>query len=59
MRVSQQMLFSRYIHNLNTSLTSLLDLNTQAQTQKKINKPSDDPTGHDPDSRSSRHLALD
>ncbi|MBU4192569.1 MAG: flagellar biosynthesis protein FlgL [Proteobacteria bacterium] len=45
MRVSQQMLFSRYIHNLNTSLTSLLDLNTQAQTQKKINKPSDDPTG--------------
>lgn len=45
MRVSQQMLFSRYIHNLNTSLTTLLDLNTKAQTQKKINKPSDDPTG--------------
>jgi flagellar hook-associated protein 3 FlgL len=39
------MLFSRYIHNLNTSLTTLLDLNTKAQTQKKINKPSDDPTG--------------
>ncbi|WP_285907045.1 flagellar hook-associated protein FlgL [Pseudodesulfovibrio pelocollis] len=45
MRVSQQMLFSRYIHNLNTSLTTLMDLNTKAQTQKKINKPSDDPTG--------------
>jgi flagellar hook-associated protein 3 FlgL len=39
------MLFDRYVHNLNTSLTSLLDLNTKAQTQKKINKPSDDPTG--------------
>jgi flagellar hook-associated protein 3 FlgL len=45
MRVSQQMLFDKYISNLNTSLTSLLDLNNQAQTQKRVNKPSDDPTG--------------
>ncbi len=45
MRVSQQMLFDRYVFNMNTSLTSLMDLNMQAQTQKKINKPSDDPTG--------------
>jgi len=45
MRVSQQMLFSRYIHNLNTSLTTLMDLNTKAQTHKKVNSPSDDPTG--------------
>ncbi|QGY41609.1 flagellar hook-associated protein 3 [Pseudodesulfovibrio cashew] len=45
MRVTQQMLFSRYIYNLNSSLTSLMDLNLKAQTQKNINKPSDDPTG--------------
>lgn len=45
MRVSQQMLFDRYVYNLNTSLTSLMDLNVKAQTQKRINKPSDDPTG--------------
>ncbi|MBG0790904.1 MAG: flagellar hook-associated protein FlgL [Desulfovibrionaceae bacterium] len=45
MRVTQQMLFSRYVNNLNKSLTSLMDLNLQAQTQKRINKPSDDPTG--------------
>lgn len=45
MRVTQQMLFDRYVYNLNTSLTSLMDLNVKAQTQKRINKPSDDPTG--------------
>jgi flagellar hook-associated protein 3 FlgL len=45
MRVTQQMLFDRYVFNLNTSLTSLMDLNVKAQTQKEINKPSDDPTG--------------
>jgi flagellar hook-associated protein 3 FlgL len=33
------------VFNLNTSLTSLMDLNVKAQTQKAINKPSDDPTG--------------
>jgi len=45
MRVTQMMLFDRYVNNLNTSLTSLMDLNLKAQTQKRINKPSDDPTG--------------
>lgn len=45
MRVTQQMLFSRYVNNLNSSLTTLMDLNVKAQTQKRINKPSDDPTG--------------
>jgi flagellar hook-associated protein 3 FlgL len=39
------MLFNRYVFNLNTSLSSLMDLNIKAQTQKAINKPSDDPTG--------------
>lgn len=45
MRVTQQMLFDRYVFNLNSSLTTLMDLNVKAQTQKQINKPSDDPTG--------------
>ncbi len=45
MRVSQQMLFDHYVSNMNTSLSKLLDLNLKAQTQKKVNKPSDDPTG--------------
>nr|WP_321256476.1 flagellar hook-associated protein FlgL [uncultured Pseudodesulfovibrio sp.] len=45
MRVTQQMLFDRYVFNLNSSLTELMDLNVKAQTQKRINKPSDDPTG--------------
>ncbi|NDV17835.1 flagellar hook-associated protein 3 [Pseudodesulfovibrio sp. JC047] len=45
MRVTQQMLFDRYVFNLNSSLTELMDLNVKAQTQKRVNKPSDDPTG--------------
>lgn len=45
MRVSQQMMFDHYVTNMNTSLTDLLDLNLKAQSQKKVNKPSDDPTG--------------
>ncbi|MBU1248307.1 MAG: flagellar hook-associated protein FlgL [Proteobacteria bacterium] len=45
MRVSQSMLFDHYVTNMNTSLSSLLELNLKAQTQKVINRPSDDPTG--------------
>ncbi len=44
-RVSQNMLFSRYVTNMNTSLSDLLDLNIKSQTQKRIIRPSDDPTG--------------
>lgn len=44
-RVSQNMLFSRYVTNMNTSLTELLDLNIKSQTHKRIIRPSDDPTG--------------
>ena len=45
MRVSQQMLFNTYVSNMNRSLTDLVDTNIQAQTQKKVNRPSDDPVG--------------
>ncbi|WP_250645499.1 flagellar hook-associated protein FlgL [Salidesulfovibrio onnuriiensis] len=44
-RVSQNMLFSRYVTNMNTSLSDLLDLNIKSQTQKRVIRPSDDPTG--------------
>ncbi|MBI9112203.1 flagellar hook-associated protein FlgL [Maridesulfovibrio ferrireducens] len=45
MRVTQQMLFGTYVSNMNRSLTDLVESNIQAQTQKKINKPSDNPVG--------------
>lgn len=45
MRVSQQMLFNTYVSNMNRSLTDLVDSNIKAQTQKKVNRPSDDPVG--------------
>ncbi len=44
-RVSQQMLFSKYVNNMNTSLSDLMNLNLKSQTMKRVNKPSDDPTG--------------
>ncbi len=44
-RISQQMLFTNYISNMNLSLGKFMDLNIQASSQKRINKPSDDPAG--------------
>lgn len=45
MRVTQKLLFDSYIGNMNNSLEKYMDLNTQASSQKRINKPSDDPAG--------------
>lgn len=45
MRVSQQMLYNTYVSNMNKSLSDLVDTNIQSQTQKRVNKPSDDPIG--------------
>ncbi|WP_415718507.1 flagellar hook-associated protein FlgL [Maridesulfovibrio sp.] len=45
MRISQQMLFNTYMSNMNRSLNNLVETNIQAQTQKKVNRPSDDPVG--------------
>lgn len=45
MRVTEQMMFRNYIGNMNSTLSNLMELNIQASTQKKVNKPSDDPTG--------------
>jgi len=44
-RISQQMLFTNYVSNMNSSLSKLMELNIQASSQKRINKPSDDPAG--------------
>ena len=43
-RVSQNQMYSQYLNGMNSSLSSLIELNLQAQTQKRVNKPSDDPT---------------
>jgi flagellar hook-associated protein 3 FlgL len=44
-RVSTKMLYTQSIGYINNTLTSLTDLNEQASSQKRVNKPSDDPTG--------------
>ncbi|WNS81298.1 flagellar hook-associated protein FlgL [Domibacillus sp. DTU_2020_1001157_1_SI_ALB_TIR_016] len=43
MRVTQSMLSSNMMKNLTSSLNRLDKLNTQVSTQKKIDRPSDDP----------------
>ncbi len=44
-RVSQQVMFNSFVSNMNKSLSELMDLNEQASSQKKVNRPSDDPSG--------------
>ncbi|MBU1042715.1 MAG: flagellar hook-associated protein FlgL [Proteobacteria bacterium] len=43
-RISQNQLYNQYLSGMNSSLSTLVELNLQAQTQKRVNKPSDDPT---------------
>jgi len=45
MRVSQNMLYDNFIKYLNNSTTRLQELSLQASTQKKVNRPSDNPVG--------------
>ncbi|MDK2956753.1 MAG: flagellar hook-associated protein 3 FlgL [Desulfovibrionales bacterium] len=45
MRVTFQQMYSSFYSNMNSALSDLVNLNLQAQTQKKINNPSDDPVG--------------
>lgn len=45
MRVSQQMLYSNFITRMNSNLSDLVESNLQASSQKRINRPSDDPVG--------------
>ena len=45
MRVSHSMMYDNFMQNMNRSTTELMELNKQASSQKKVNKPSDDPVG--------------
>jgi len=42
-RVSHRNLFSNLVYFMNQSATQLMELNMQAASQKKVNRPSDDP----------------
>jgi len=45
LRVSTKMLYTQSIDYINGTLSKLTELNEQASSQKRVNKPSDDPTG--------------
>lgn len=45
MRVSHRNRFNYFVGNMNSSLSDLMELNIQAASQKRINKPSDDSIG--------------
>ena len=45
MRVTQQSIYGSVIRNTNANLSNLMDTNVQSSSQKRINSPSDDPTG--------------
>ncbi len=46
MRVTQNMIFSTSISNINNALSEVMRLNAQNSAQKKILSPSDDPSGY-------------
>ncbi len=45
MRISTSMIYNTNLGHMQTSLNNYMDTNIQGGTQKKINKPSDDPAG--------------
>ena len=46
MRISQNMIYSSSIKYMNSSLDKLAQANEQNASQKRINRPSDDPSGY-------------
>ena len=48
LRVAQQMIYQSSVDRMNVSLAQIMESNLQAATQKKINRPSDDPAGMAP-----------
>ncbi len=44
-RISQRQMYSSFVTNMNKGLSDLMDSNLQGSTEKRINKPSDDPAG--------------
>jgi len=45
MRITHQYRYDFFISNMNRNLSELMTLNQQAASQKKVNRPSDDPVG--------------
>jgi flagellar hook-associated protein 3 FlgL len=45
MRISLRNQYSNFLYNLQNTQSNLMELNMQASSQKRINKPSDDPVG--------------
>lgn len=45
MRISTSQIFSQSLTNMNSSLNDVTELNMMTSSQKKINRPSDDPAG--------------
>ena len=45
MRVTQRSMYGQMLTNMNKSLSDLMNSNIQAASEKRINRPSDDPSG--------------
>ena len=45
LRVSQQMIYQSSLKRMNSSLSQMMESNLQAASQKKVNRPSDNPVG--------------
>lgn len=44
-RVSQRQMYSNFLFNMNSTLSAYMESHLQSSTQKKVNRPSDDPYG--------------
>lgn len=44
-RITQGMIYDKYVNQMQSSLGAYMDSSEQGSTQKKINRPSDDPAG--------------
>ncbi len=45
MRVAQNNMYQQFVRNMNNNLSAYMESGLQSATQKKINRPSDDPVG--------------
>lgn len=45
MRIARSMIFTQSLNGMNSSMSDILRLGEQASSQKRINRPSDDPSG--------------
>ena len=45
MRVAQRSMYNSFVSNMNRTLANYMESNIQSSSQKKVNRPSDDPVG--------------